>query len=138
MFGLGLSAASFGTGVYSDYIHNHKTYTTTAGQIKNIYKGNGAVRSARASQFASNSKFIKGLGVVGAVASTAYTGYKVANQINEGGMNNINSLDLADTVVGIVGLVALSNPVGWGVVGAGVTLYFGARLAYDLYNTVSD
>ncbi|WP_304343869.1 DUF6443 domain-containing protein [Chryseobacterium koreense] len=143
--GLFVSGTSFGTGVYSDYVHNHKTYTTTKGVTKNIYKANGAVRSARAAEFASKSKFIKGLGIAGAVASTGYSALNVANQWNEGGVSNINRLDAADTLVGTVGLGStllvaaglVSNPVGWAI-GAGVTIYFGARLAYDLYNTVSD
>lgn len=143
LFGLGLSAASFGTGVYSDYMHNHKTYATTAGQIKNIYKGNGAARSARAAQFARNSKFIKGLGIAGAAASTLYSGAKVVSQFNEGGISNIDSLDAADTFAGIVG-VATTILVGAGMVvaspvtitiGVVVTVYFGVRLATDMYNS---
>jgi len=50
---------------YNNFFHNHKTYTTTKGVTKNIYKANGAVRSARAAKFATTSKFIKGAGVAG-------------------------------------------------------------------------
>jgi hypothetical protein len=139
--GLGLSFASFGTGVYADYLHNHKTYTTTGGQTRSIYKANGAYRSARAAQFGQMSKFVKGLGVAGAVVSTGYSGYKVVNQYQAGGVGNINPLDATDVGVGVIGIGStiltgvglISNPIGWGI-GIGVTLYFGGRLVYDLIN----
>jgi hypothetical protein len=137
--GLALSAASFGTGVYADYLHNHKTYTTTAGETRSIYKANGKYRSANAARYGQMSKYIKGLGVAGAIVSTGYSANNVYNQYKAGGVGNINPLDATDVGVGVIGLgttglVAVglvSNPVGW-VIGIGVTVYFGGRLIYDL------
>ena len=59
----------------------------------------------------------------------------------KGYLQNVNGWDATDAGVGILGLGAtgavylglISNPIGWGI-GAGVLIYSGSRLAYDLYN----
>jgi hypothetical protein len=79
--------------------------------------------------------------VVGSVLSTGYSTYNVVNQYNAGGIQNVNGWDATDAGVGMIGLGAtglayfgmISNPVGWAI-GAGVLIYSGSRLAYDLYN----
>jgi hypothetical protein len=142
--GLGnwLSGFDLAVGVYSQYGHNHTTYKTTKGIEKNIYKGNGQIRSARAAGFARASNFIKGVAVVGSIASTAYSGYKVANQFNNGGIQNVNGWDATDAGVGTLGLVATgvvtfgltSNPVGWGILATGAMIYSGVRFVYGIYD----
>lgn len=54
----------WGAAVYGDYIHNHKTYKTTKGVVRDIYK-NGKPISRRAANYAKVSKLAKGLGVAG-------------------------------------------------------------------------
>jgi hypothetical protein len=141
--GLGtwLSGFDFAAGVYSEYVHNHTTYTTTKGIEKNIIKANGQIRSARAARFARASNLVRGVAVVGSVLSTGYSTLQVYNQWDAGGIKNVNGWDATDAGVGMLGLGAtgavylglMSNPVGWGI-GVGVLIYSGSRLAYDLNN----
>lgn len=127
-------------GGYNSFFHNHTTYKTTKGITKNIYKPNGAVRSARAAKFASTSKIVKGAGVVGTAFMTGVAGYNIVNSLNNG--SAVSGKDVADFSVGAVGLgtsvlVAVglvSNPIGW-VIGGGVTLYSIGSFAYDLITT---
>ncbi|MFN5628172.1 MAG: hypothetical protein ACK48W_02695 [Bacteroidota bacterium] len=60
-----LSGFDIAAGAYSEYGHNHTTYTTTKGIEKNIFKANGQIRSARAAGFARASNFVRGVAVVG-------------------------------------------------------------------------
>jgi hypothetical protein len=139
--GTGLSSFDFAAGVYSEYGHNHTTYTTTKGIEKNIYKANGQIRSARAAGFARASNLVRGVAVVGSVLSTGYSTLQVYDQWDAGGIQNVNGWDATDAGVGMFGLGAtgltyigmISNPVGLAI-GAGVLIYSGTRLAYDLYN----
>jgi RHS repeat-associated protein len=137
--GAGFSVFDIVSNVYSDYGHNHMTYTTLQGVEKNIYKPNGQVRSANAAKFAKASNVIRGTAVIGSVLSTGYSTYNVVNQYNSGGIQNVNGWDATDAGVGLVGLSAtglayfglISNPVGWAI-GTGALIYGGARLTYDL------
>jgi len=139
--GTGLSSFDFALGAYSQFGYNHTTYTTTKGIEKNIYKPNGEIRSARAAGVARASNVVRGVAVVGSVLSTGYSTLKVYDQWDAGGIQNVNGWDATDAGVGMIGLGAtglayfgmISNPVGW-VIGAGVLIYSGSRLAYDLYN----
>jgi hypothetical protein len=139
--GTGLSAFDFAIADYSQYVHNHTTYTTTKGIIKNIFKANGEIRSARAARFANASRMVRGVAVIGSVLSTGYSTLQVYDQWDDGGIQNVNGWDATDAGVGLLGLGAtglayfglISNPVGWAI-GAGVLIYSGSRLAYDLYN----
>jgi RHS repeat-associated protein len=140
-YGNWLSGFDFVAGYYNDHIHNHNTYTTTKGVQKPIYKSNGVVRSERAAKFAKISRMVRGVGLLGSVASTVYSGTQVYNQYQQGGVENVNGWNVADAAVGTVGVASsvlvtfgiISNPVGW-VVGAGVLIYGGVRLAYDIYH----
>ncbi len=123
--------------VYNNFGHNHTTYTTTGGVTKNIYKANGAVRSARAAQFASTSTAVKVLGTTGTVLMTGVATYNIVDAVSNN--RSVSGWDIADGSVGAVGLTGagltsvgvLSNPVGWGI-GAGVATYSWFRLWYDL------
>jgi RHS repeat-associated protein len=119
--------------IYNNFIHNHKTYTTTKGVIRNI----ADVRSARAAQFASASKFVKRVGVLGTVLMTGQAYIHIFN-------DKATNLDWSDATIGTLGLVAavvaLSNPIGWVAVGItaigyGVATYSTVRLGVDLYST---
>jgi hypothetical protein len=139
--GTELSVFDFAAGVYSEYGHNHTTYTATKGIEKNIYKANGQIRSARAAGFARASNLVRGMAIVGSVLSTGYSTYNVVNQYNAGGIQNVKGWDATDAGVGMIGLGAtglayfgmISNPVGWAI-GAGVLIYSGSRLVNDIYN----
>ena len=137
-----LSAFDFAAGVYSEYGHNHTTYTTTKGIEKNIFKANGQIRSARAAGFARASNLVRGVAFVGSVVSTAYSGYQVYDQIQSGGLQNVNGWNATDFGVGALGVTATtlvtfgltSNPIGWGIIGTGALIYGGVRLGYGLYD----
>jgi hypothetical protein len=123
--------------VYNNFGHNHTTYTTTQGLTKNIYKTNGAVRSARAVQFANASKVVKWAGVAGTTFMTGVATYNIVDDMSHN--RSISGWDIADGSVGAIGLTGaglssvgiISNPVGWGV-GAGVATYSWGRLWFDL------
>jgi len=114
--------------LYNNFGHNHNTYTTTKGLTKNIYKPNGAVRSARAAQFAKLSTTLKVLGNLGTALMVATSSYNIAS-------GNGTGLDYADATVGAVGLInagALQwTTYGIPVVGQAVAIYAGARLFFD-------
>ena len=88
----------------------HSTYTTTKGQTKDIYKPNGQVRSARAANAASFSKFVRG-------GSYAIAGAGVLLDVvavSKGEMHPAKAgLNTIMTGVGLYG-----GPVGWSVSGA--------------------
>ena len=115
--------------IYNNYYHNHTTYSTTKGVVKNIYKSNGAVRSARAAQFARTSTAVKVLGTTGTALMTATAGYNIAT-------GNGTVLDYSDAAVGATGLTtgAVTWATGYAipVVGEAVALYSWARLWFDL------
>ncbi len=123
--------------VYNNFGHNHTTYTTTKGVVKNIYKSNGAVRSARAGQFATTSKVVKWTGIVGTAFMTGVATYNIVDDVSHN--RSVSGWDIADGAVGAVGLTGaglssagiISNPVGWGI-GAGVAIYGWGRLWFDL------
>jgi hypothetical protein len=121
---------------YNNFFHNHKTYTTTKGVTKNIYKANGAVRSARAAKFATTSKFIKGAGVAGTGLMTGVAFINIVDDISKG--NAISGKDVLDFSFGAGGLLSLAlvaNPVSLSVIGGVVAVYSVGSLAYDLYTT---
>ncbi len=130
--------AFLGMDIYDGYIHNHTTYVTTKGKIANIYKPNGKVNSARASQFAKASRLVKGVAIAGSIISVGISSYSIAESISNDQTPDL--LDVADISVGLVGLGStalvaaglISNPVGWGI-GIGVTIYGAGRLAYDIF-----
>mgnify|MGYP006434874799 CR=1 FL=1 len=123
--------------VYNNFVHNHTTYTTTQGVTKNIYKANGALRSARAGQFATASKVVQWTGITGTAFMTGVATYNIVDDVSNN--RNVSGWDIADGSVGAVGLTGagltsvgiISNPVGWGV-GAGVATYSWGRLWFDL------
>ena len=114
--------------LYNNFGHNHTTYRTTKGLTKNIYQPNGAMRSARAAQFAKLSFIVKVLGNVGTGLMVATSSYNIASE-------NGTGLDYADATVGALGLInagALQwTTYGIPFVGQAVAGYAGARLFYD-------
>jgi len=125
--GIALTAEDVG----NNFFYNHTTYTTTKGVLKNMYKANGLIRSARAARFALGSKIIKGLGNVGTGLMAGIAAYNIASDTK-----NINGLDVADLSVGSLGIInSLSSRfVGYAIpgVGQGVALYSWGRLWFDL------
>jgi hypothetical protein len=117
--------------IYNNYFHNHSTYITTKGVVKNIYKANGAVRSLRAAKFARNSMTLKILGTIGTALMAAQAGTKIYN-------GSATALDYGDFTVGSVGTVAgaaeLIGGVSYAVPGLAeaVAAYAWFRLWYDL------
>jgi hypothetical protein len=115
--------------MFNNFGYNHTTYTTLAGEVKDIYKTNGAIRSARALEFATTSTALKYVGNAGTGLMTATSGYYLYN-------GDINVLNCADFLVGSAGLLnagALQwTTYGTPVVGEGVALYSWGRLWYDL------
>lgn len=86
-------------------------------------------------------KYSKGLGTIGGVASTLYSGSLTYDQYQKGGIANVfQHRDVLDMGIGalglgagtLVGLSLISNPVGW-TIGAGVLVYGGVTLIYDVY-----
>ena len=145
-FGFALTALDYSANFYSN-LHNHETYKTTSGEIKNIFKANGSIRSARAARFANLSKWIKGLGFATSLLTTGYSGYQVYDKWQDGGggidgISNIDGWDAADLVVGSAGLTASaaillgSNPIGWGIVGTAAVLYGSFRLGMNIYDEI--
>jgi hypothetical protein len=123
--------------MYNNFRHNHTTYTTLGGEVKNIYKANGAIRSARARQFATTSKVVKWAGIAGTAFMTGVATYNIVDDVSK--KIRVSGWDIADGSVGAIGLTGagltsvglISNPVGWGI-GAGVATYSWSRLWYDL------
>ncbi len=114
--------------VYNNFYHNHKTYTTTKGVVKNIYKPNGAVRSARAGQFANISTTVKIAGTAGSALMSAQAGTKIYN-------GNANIFDYSDFSVGTAGVASgFAELGGYSIpyVGEFVALYSWGRLWFDL------
>ena len=79
---------------------------------------------------------------MGGVITTSYSASLTYQQFQNGGVNNIlRHRDFVDTGVGAIGLGAgtlaafgiISNPVGWAI-GAGVLIYGGTTLIYDIYS----
>ena len=68
--------------MYNNFIHNHITYVTTRGVTKNIYKANGAIRSARAGQFATTSKIVKWTGIAGTAFMTGVATYHIIDDVS--------------------------------------------------------
>jgi len=85
-----------------DLVHNHKTYPTTQGVVKDIYKLNGKPRSARAAKFATTSKLVKGLGVAGFGSGMFMDGIGLKNGTTSWGKFGLN------TTMGSLGFT------GWG------------------------
>jgi len=123
--------------MYNNFLHNHTTYETTKGVVKDIFKANGAVRSERALQFARLSTAVKIAGDAGSLLTTL----NAVNNINKGDGNAI--LNWSDASVGSAGL--LNSSAGWigsklglssiPIVGEGVAIYSWARLWGDIgYN----
>ncbi|PKQ66641.1 hypothetical protein BZG01_10195 [Labilibaculum manganireducens] len=127
VFGMGAAFAI--EDIYNNFGHNHTTYNTTKGVAKDIFKGNGVVRSARAAKFANASKAVKFLGNIGTVVMVANSSYNIAS-------GNSSFLDYSDATFGAVGLInagALQwTTYGIPVVGQAVAIYSGVRLFYDL------
>ncbi|MFZ5430467.1 MAG: RHS repeat-associated core domain-containing protein, partial [Bacteroidota bacterium] len=114
--------------IYNNFYHNHTTYKTLGGEIKNIYKSNGTVRSARAAQFARTSLAIKTAGNVGTGLMTATAGYNIYT-------GNSTVLDYGDFSVGTIGLIGVgASYAGYAIpgIGQGVAAYSWSRLWFDL------
>ena len=117
--------------VYNNYYHNHTTYTTTKGVVKNIYKTNGEVRSARAARFARTSTIVKILGIIGTAFMTVQAGTKIYD-------GSAIAWDYGDFTVGSVGTVAGTAELMGGTscavpgVGEAVAAYAWFRLWFDL------
>jgi RHS repeat-associated protein len=85
--------------VYNNFGHNHTTYTTTGGVTKNIYKANGAVRSARAAQFARTSTAVKVLGTTGTVLMTGVATYNIVDAVSNNRMSLAGILQMVQSVL---------------------------------------
>jgi len=119
--------------IYNNFVHNHTTYETTKGVIKDIFKANGAVRSERALQFARLSTTVKVLGDVGGAISTANAVINISNNKGNGILNwgdfLVGSTGLTNSAVGYLG--GSSIPL----IGQGVALYSWGRFWGDMgYN----
>lgn len=80
-------------------------------------------------------RFSRNVGVVGDVAMIGYAGTETYQQYAKGGYKEVFShrsiLDMGVGGLGLYATFALTGPVGWGV-GAGVLLYTGATMAWDI------
>ena len=96
---------------------------------EDIYNNFGHKHSPRAAKFAWASTTVNVLGTIGAFLATANASYNIAN-----GSNNV--LDYTDATVGAAGLINAGamqwTSFGIPVVGQAVSIYFGARVFYDL------
>jgi RHS repeat-associated protein len=132
-----IEVADLTIGAYDSYIHDHKTYIKKNGERAPIYKQNGKVRSARAAKFAKISKSVSRVSVVVGAISTVGDWGKVIEQSKEG---NVKPKTAVDALVGTLGTtagVALlmgSNPIGWGIIATGATVYGVARLVEKVVN----
>ncbi len=132
----GITATDIAGGVftaesaYSALLHNHKTYKTTSGAIKDIYKANGKVRSARARSFANTSKALKYAGTAGSVFTTGMSYYDIAT-------GNGTAITYVDAGVGTAGVVADVAAYYSGAeipyVGELVAVYGTLRLTWDVF-----
>jgi RHS repeat-associated protein len=130
--GLSFSSTDVSLGTHNDFLYNHKTYPTTKGIEKNIFKPNGEVRSLQAGKYLKYSKYVKGSALIGSAVSTGYAGYKISNgtattiDYVDGGVGGIGILTTSLSYFGVVS-ATVSNPVGWAVGGYGAI-----RLLQDL------
>ena len=115
--------------MFNSFGYNHTTYTTLAGEVKDIYKANGTIRSARALEFATTSTALKYLGNTGTGLMTATSGY----YLYKGDTNVLNWADFSVGSIGLLNAGALQwTTYGTPVVGEGVALYSWGRLWLDL------
>jgi hypothetical protein len=114
--------------IYNKFFYNHKTYRTTAGVVKNIYRSDGTVRSMRALQFARASKAIEIGGLFASGFMVGEAGYNMAT-------GDATPLDYSDATVGTIGLSASAfSLAGYSIpyVGECVALYGWFRICWDL------
>ncbi|MTI31420.1 LysM peptidoglycan-binding domain-containing protein [Xanthovirga aplysinae] len=105
-------------GGYDELIHNHKTYKTTKGVVKNIYKTNGKVRSMRAAKFARASSAVKGVGYVFVVGGILIDSYGLLNYYNNPDPNafKVHPAKFALNTM-MTGVALWGGPVGWVISG---------------------
>jgi RHS repeat-associated protein len=110
MLGVAWSAIDVGT--------NHRTYTTTKGQTKNIYKPNGKVRSAKAAQAARTSQLVRGVSYTLAGVGIAIDGIGVYNYYFDDDPESFKvhpakfGLNLGMTILGVTGGPVTAASVG--------------------------
>ncbi len=115
--------------VYNNFIHDHKIYKTTTGQIRNLYKSNGTIiKSAQAAKYLRFSKWLQGLGILGSVLESFEAFQKIRSGKGE-------FIDYIDGTIGVIGLTesgASLYGLGVPIVGERVALYGCVRLGWDM------
>jgi hypothetical protein len=114
--------------LYNNFGYNHTKYNTTKGVLKNIYKSNGAVRSARAARFAKLSTTLKVLGNIGTGLMVASSSYHILS-------GNGTGFDWTDASVGAIGLINAGamqwTTYGIPAIGQAVAIYAASRAFYE-------
>lgn len=117
-------------GAYSSLLHNHETYKTLGGKIKNIYKANGEVRSAYAQRFARTSKVLRFVGNFGGAFCTGLAYYDIYSG------NDNSPIRLLDAGVGTTDLFFIARSrFGYSavpIIGKDAAVYYFWRLAWEL------